>query len=118
MGIRGIDVQVAIQRAAEAQKIQQGETSQSRAGEAGHREEAEFEKARKREASQKSERGDQVVIRRDKGRRQGRDASSGQPETDEKAEEVADEEGIDELEKERRRRIARGRGEGKLDILA
>ena len=70
MGIRGIDIQVAIQRAADAEKIQQGETSQARAGEAGLREDADVERARKREQSQKPETSDQVIIRKEKGRRE------------------------------------------------
>ena len=38
MGIRGVDIQVAIQRAAEADKIQQSDSAQGRGGEASARE--------------------------------------------------------------------------------
>jgi hypothetical protein len=68
MGIRGVDIQVAIQRATDADKIQQGHTATARAGEAVLREEEERIRTENREQAQKSERGDEVGItpRRDK----------------------------------------------------
>lgn len=66
MGIRGIDIQVAIQRAAEADKIQQADTANARAGEAGSREEAEALRARKQEQPRETEKSDQVIIQRRK----------------------------------------------------
>ena len=63
MGIRGIDIQVAIQRAADADKIQQGSIGQTRAGEAGMREASDAERVRKQEQPPRPERKDQVQIR-------------------------------------------------------
>jgi hypothetical protein len=66
MGIRGVDIQVAIQRAAEADKIEQGQTSQIRASDAGARELAELERLKKQEQPQKTERSGQLSVHRDK----------------------------------------------------
>jgi len=66
MGIRGIDIQVAIQRAADAEKLQQGQTSQVRAGEAGMREEGETERIRRKESPPKTDKSDQVTISKDR----------------------------------------------------
>jgi hypothetical protein len=113
MGIRGIDIQVAIQRAAEAEKIQQGETAQARAGEAGIREDAEVERARKREQSQKPERTDQVLIRREKGKREGekspKDRSGAESHPAEPGEENVQTKG---------ERLRKPVIEGRLDVLA
>jgi hypothetical protein len=107
MGIRGVDIQVAIQRAAEAEKIQQGETSQVRAGEAGVREEGEVERARRQEQPQKTERGDQVIIRGHKEQQrkeQENQRGAGEDET-----------GEEDEAKDIRKRL---KERGKLDILA
>lgn len=63
MGIRGVDIQIAIQRAADADKIQQAQTAQARAGEAAIREEGELEKARSRERTHQTERTGQPLVR-------------------------------------------------------
>jgi hypothetical protein len=75
MGIRAVDIQVAIQRAADADKIQQGQTALTRAGEAGSREKAELERAKALQQPQKTEREGEVVIQKTKERNSG---SSGQ----------------------------------------
>ncbi len=62
MGIRGVDIQVAIQRAADAAKMQQGDVSQARAGEAGTREEAEAQRARKQQQPRESDKTDRAYI--------------------------------------------------------
>lgn len=66
MGLRGIDVQVAIQRAADADKIQQAEIANTRAGEAGTREQAELARARRQEQPRQPEKTDTVVIQKRK----------------------------------------------------
>jgi len=63
MGIRGVDIQVAIQRAAEADKIQQGQIAQTRAGEASAREVSDLERLKNREQSQKTEKSNQMTVR-------------------------------------------------------
>jgi hypothetical protein len=108
MGIRGVDIQVAIQRAADADKLQQGQIGQARAGEAGAREEAELERTRNREQPQKSEHSGQVTLR---PHREGQNRSSRNKEESEEA--MPDtEEGKPGEGKPRRLS-----GEGHLDIL-
>jgi hypothetical protein len=63
MGIRGVDIQVAIQRAAEADKIQQGQTALTRAGEAVTREQTELQRVKNREQAEKAEKGGQLTVR-------------------------------------------------------
>jgi len=113
MGIRGIDIQVAIQRAAEAEKIQQGETSQARAGEAGSREEAEMERTRRREQSQKPETSDQVIIQREKNKREG-----GRDEPDRSGRESDSEESMEAEVQSKGERLRKPIKGDRLDILA
>jgi len=114
MGIRGIDIQVAIQRAAEAEKIQQGEMSQARAGEAGTKEDAETERARRREQSQKPETADQVIIQREKNKREG-----GQNEPDRSGRESDSEEStVEDKVRRKGERLRQPVGKDRLDILA
>ncbi len=115
MGMRGIDIQVAIQRAAEAQKIQQGEISQARAGEAGSREAAEAERARRQEQPQKTERQDQVIIRSRK-KRQTRDEQEEENQNEDETQ-IPDEEN-ENIKETREQWQARMRKRGKLDIIA
>lgn len=83
MGLRGIDVQVAIQRAADADKMQQAEIANARAGEASTREQAELARARRQEQPRQPEKTDTVVIQKRKEH--------------EKKEEEGEEEAVEEL---------------------
>jgi len=78
MGIRGIDIQVAIQRAAEADKVHQTDTAQGRASDAAAREAANKERLRKQAQSQQTAKSDQAVIQQRK-EKEGRE----DPEPDE-----------------------------------
>ncbi|HDS30700.1 MAG TPA: hypothetical protein ENN67_06625 [Firmicutes bacterium] len=111
MGIRGIDIQVAIQRAAEAEKIQQGESSQAKAGEAGTREHHETERARKLEQPPQTERGDQVLIHGRKERKDRDEDSEDKPEKEIEEELSGDEESEEDFRKKPKPR-------GNLDIFA
>jgi len=117
MGMRGIDVQVAIQSATEAAKIQQGDQSKARGGEAGTRETAEAERARRQAQSQRSERTDQVIIQHDN---KGKDGSAGSPEeNDENTDEALSGEQDEELKKHSNKDwLRKPRARGDLDILA
>jgi hypothetical protein len=114
MGIRGIDIQVAIQRAAEAEKIQQGETSQARAGEAGLREDAETERARKQQQAPKTERSDQLIVRtrRDKERREAQDQSAARGDEEKEDETEQSKEG--EIDQSKEEGTERSKEEGKV----
>ena len=84
MGIRGIDVQVAIQRATEADKLQQADAAHGRAGEASAQEEARKERVRKQEQPQQPQKTDQAVIqsrRENKGQGQENQDTSSEEET-------------------------------------
>ncbi|HEX9743964.1 MAG TPA: hypothetical protein VGB30_00920 [bacterium] len=110
MGIRGVDIQVALQRVAEAEKLQQGETSQARTGEAGIREEDRAERLRRREQSQKPEQSDQVIVQsRREHRRRGSDR-------DQEAEETVTP-GEENAESQETELLTEG-NDGRLDILA
>ena len=111
MGIRAVDIQVAIQRAADADKIQQGQTAQTRAGEAGTREKAELERTKALEQPQKTEREGEVVIQKSKERNSG---SSGQ---DRDTDEEKNPEGEEGGESERAAKPLRPDRKGYLDIL-
>jgi hypothetical protein len=112
MGLRAVDIQVAIQRAADADKIQQGQTAQTRAGEAGTREKAELERTKALEQPQKTERSGEVVIQKSKERNA---RSSGKnPESDEE-QNPEPEEGA---EPEKTAKPLRPDRKGYLDILA
>ena len=88
MGIRGIDVQVAIQRATDADKLQQADAAHGRAGEAVAREEARKERIQKQEQPQQTQKTDQAVIqsRRD---REGREQENQDTEDSSSEEETA-----------------------------
>jgi len=126
MGIRGIDIQVAIQRAADAEKIQQGETSQARAGEAGLREDAETVRARRQQQAPRTERGDQLIVqtRRDKERREAQEQSGEQTdeekgdETDRSKEEETDQSKEEGKVQSKGERLRKPIVEGQIDILA
>jgi hypothetical protein len=119
MGLRGIDIQVAIQRAAEAEQIQQGATAQARAGEAGEREKAEMERLRRQAQSQQTDRTDQVVIQgegKGQGGREGEEDSEENVEDSKNRDDLKLQEETDKQAREERRRKPRPRGN--LDILA
>jgi hypothetical protein len=112
MGIRAIDIQVAIQRAADADKIQQGQTAQTRAGEAGTREKAELERAKALEQPQKTERGGEVRLQQTRernARSSGKDRDSDEEEKPDSDEDAEPEDGSKPLRRDRK---------GYLDILA
>jgi hypothetical protein len=66
MGIRAIDVQVAIQRASDADKIQQGDIANARAGEAAVREDVKETRTRQQQQPGKTEKSDQLIIQHEK----------------------------------------------------
>ena len=66
MGLRGIDVQVAINRANDADKIQQSDTANARAGEAAAREEVKETRTRKQQQTPETEKTDQIIIQHHK----------------------------------------------------
>jgi hypothetical protein len=66
MGIRAIDVQVAIQRVNDADKMQQGDIANARAGEAAVREDVKETRTRQQEQPGKTDKTDQLIIQHEK----------------------------------------------------
>jgi hypothetical protein len=89
MGIRGIDIQVAIQRAVDADKIQQGQTGTAKAGEAGLREGTEQERIRNLEQTTKGERSDPMKLKAQKEKEEQESKSREEKGSEEPAEEQA-----------------------------
>ena len=121
MGIRGVDIQVAIQTATEANKLAQADTAYGRAGEASSREEAEKARAQQQKESQQAEKADQALIK-------SREEKEGRDETESDADESEIATGLDEVEinavnttEENRNKVERSgplHKKGHLDILA
>ena len=119
MGLRGIDIQVAIQRVAEAEQLMQGATAQARAGEAGSREKAEMERLRRQAQSQQTDRTDKVVIQDEHEGHGGREGEEDSEEHVEDSETRDDLKLQGETEKQARgERRRKPQPRGNLDILA
>ena len=80
MGIRGVDIQVAIQRASEADKLQQGQTGQARVGKASLKEKEELERVKAGgQVYKKSKETGKLQVRPSTGSVAGSRGRSGKP---------------------------------------
>ncbi len=111
MGLRGIDVQVTIQRAADADKMQQAEIANARAGEASTREEAELARARRQEQPRQPEKTDTVVIQK----RKEHEKNEGEGEEEQEA---VEELGLEEESDPIKDYLRKPQVKGNLDIKA
>ena len=110
MGIRGVDIQIALQNTLKAEEFQQAQNAQGRTDDAGKRDDVEQERLRRQQKPEETEKTDQVIVQRRKEDKEGKEKESDERSRDDIMNEDM---GVDKRREETKKAPKR-----RLDILA